>query len=105
MEPVLLHPLLASGSLLLANLHKSTSPHFRKSDEFNTAIDIKLSNVTIAYLVSTQVCGGELSNSYSRDIYTHSRVDLATKPFNPMAPQLLNHGISAVDALNESSGI
>ena len=71
----------------------------------NTSVDRKLSNGPIAPPVNTQVFGDKLSNSSSRDLYTRCRVNLTTDSTNPVTPQFLNRGISAVNLLNKSSNI
>ena len=89
----------------IGNIQQSTSPNFINSDELNATVYRKFSNDPIVPPVSTQVFGDKLSNSPIRDIYTRCRLNLATESVNPVAPQLMNHGLSAVDELNKISGI
>ena len=69
------------------------------------SVDGKLSYNPIETPVITQVLSDKLSNSSSRDLYTHCRVNLATYPANLVAPQFVNHGFSTVNTLNKGSRI
>ena len=82
-----------------------TSPNSIDPDEFNADVDRKLSNYPIALPIITQVFGDKLSDISRRDLYTQCRVNLATESVNPVAPQFVNHGLSAVNTLNKSAGI
>ena len=92
-------------SPIIGNIRQSTSPNFRNSYELNAAVDRKFSNYPIVLAVSTQVFGGELSDSSSRDINTQFMVNLATESVNSVAPQFVNCGLSDIDALNKVAGV
>ena len=71
----------------------------------NAAVDRNFSNDPIALPISTQVFGDKISNISRRDFYTRCRVNLSTYYVNPVATQFVNHGLSAINTLNKSSGI
>ena len=91
-------------SPIIGNIRKSNSPNFIDSDELNAAVDRKFPNHQISPPVRTQLFGDELCDSYIRDINTRCKVNLTAESVNPMAPQFVNHDLSAVDALDESAG-
>ena len=81
------------------------SSNFCKYDELNASIDRKFSNDPISPPISTNILGDKLSNNYRRDLYTRYRLNLATESVNPVAPNILNHGLSAVNVLDKSTRI
>ena len=70
----------------------------------NAVVGGKFSNDPIVSPVFTQLFSDEFSDSSIKDLYLRYVVRLTTDPVNPVAPQLVNHGLSAVNALNKVAG-
>ena len=52
-----------------------------------------------------KVPGDKLSDSYIRDIYKRCRMNLTSDPSQILTPQLVDLGISTIDALDKVSGL
>ena len=71
----------------------------RNPNKLDAAIDGKFPDNLFAPRIFTDVISDKLSTSSMQDIYTRFQMNLTEDPFNITAPQLVDLGISSIDAL------
>ena len=87
------------------DIRQSATPYSRKSNKLETFIDQKFTNIIAAPPIFTEVLCEKLSNSYSRYLYVRCRMKLVADPVNIPAPQLMDLGISDINALNKGASL
>ena len=82
-----------------------TKPSFRDTSELHTYIGGILTNNSNFLSVGSQIICDELSVSSGKNIYLRCRMDVTAETVHPMGTQLVSHGLTTIDTLNENARI
>ena len=92
-------------SQVIGDIRKSTFPDLRQSKKLDTSINRQFTNNLVALLIFAEVLDDKISDSSSRDIYTHCKINRVVDPINIPALQLVDLGISSINALDKSASL